>query len=161
MLNRLFSALGLVRPNPSRMPKGHGTLRIRPKLGINTKTYFKALRKIMPFLTKEDEKVLREYYKGMEPGQRGWIKAFVSKKAWKAVYDEDDSKCKVLIEQEQSINCGCGRFLSGGCCGGPRVGKEENLEKTYYLQEFIGEKAFPLKKKVSMHDLLFCEVDDE
>ena len=141
--NRLFSMLGLARPDPRRMPKPYGAIRIRPRLGVNANTYFKFLRKeVMPFLTKKDEKVLRAHYKALEPGDPGWIWVMVGEKAYKGRYNED-LKCKITVEHGEDIKCGCsGRFFKG-CCNGPRVGGEDKLEKSYYIREYLGVDEWP------------------
>ncbi len=154
MFNRLFSALGLARPDPRRMPQSFGSLRIRPRLGVSTRAYFKFLKKhVCPYLTKEDEKVLRAHYKSLQPGNVGWIRMMVSEKTYNRKFDK--LKDRITIERGEDINCECnGRFFKG-CCNGPQVGKEENLEKSYYIKEFLGEAEWPSPN--NQHVMTFAE----
>lgn len=160
MFNRLLSMLGLVRPDPKRMPAPFGALKIRPRLGVKARKYFKSLRKVMPYLTKEDEKVLRAYYKSLAPGDVGWIMVLVSKKSYLKKYDPSNSL--ITVSQGQSINCNCrtndgGRFYKG-CCGGPHVGSKKGLEKSYYIKEYLGEASWPMPLEKSTASPCYDEV---
>ncbi len=155
MFNWLFSKIGLVRPNPERMPKPYGAIRIRPRLGVKSRAYFKFLKKhVCPYLTKEDEKVLRAYYKSLSPGDVGWIWMLVGEKAYTKKFSKD-LKSKITIERGEDVNCGCGGRFYKGCCNGPHVGTKEKLGKSYFINEYLGVADWPDNTPIDREECWF------
>ena len=133
-------------PFSSNKPIGEafGNIRIGAVLGANDKQFIKDLKKILPALTSKEGKAVLKFMKnlGEERMQESFMMVAVDRETYHKAARRNLPKLKYLVYTAGSSRDCCHESWGQGCCSGPDLEDATDLENSYYIMEYTGNKEF-------------------
>ncbi len=145
----LLRMVGLLGPDPKKMPDGWGLVRVSPRTLGTEKGFRKDFMKTFPYATKEEVKAVIAHLKEFKSDSNPSVSLFVDKE----LYNNLPFTEHMWLISSGNIGCGCGQGKRG-CCGMPVLVAPDGTmhAKSYFILEYLDLKDWEFERSDDIDD---------